>query len=261
MTRNSQRKNNSNRTRKGKARDITLPIPDYTNTFLGAIRSAAGGIHYNIEIMHHNEATNMWKTEPAMATLRGGIRKTFFRKDLPQQLSERIILVEQTELARPTAVTSTTGKLSRKMCMILHCYTIDQIRQLNAEELLPPNLVSYTDSSRVAMGDKVDIGATDDVIIEFDASAGAAGVAGAAGAADDDSDSSSGDDSTDEDDIMENPNGPIDPLAATDAAISAALDGGSSRKKKSGKKAPDTKKRNFKKKRGGGGGGIDFASI
>jgi hypothetical protein len=263
MPRNTQRKFNSNRTRKGKARDISLPLPDYTNTFLGAIRSAAGGIHYNIEIMHHDKSSNTWRTEPAMATLRGGIRKAFFRKDLPQQLSERIILVEQTELLRQTG--STSSGPGRKMCLIIHCYTVNEIRQLADESLnlLPPNLISYTDSTRTALGDKVDLGDTDEVIIDFTADGGAAADDGDDSDESDDEKKGSNSDDEDDDEILRNPNSSIDMSSAKEAAIAAAVSGTSGRKKKSGKSAPEQKKRVFKKKHGGGGGGggVDFASI
>jgi hypothetical protein len=157
------KRNKPNRKRKGKIRDNSLPIPDYVSTFLAFMRSNCGGSHFNIEIIQHHEDTNEWSTKPTQALIRGGIRKKFYSKALPRSITERIVLVEESGLAKQ----SVNGSGNNKLYIILHCYTIAEIKELDEEGMLPPNYLAYTDSNRLAMGEKINIGEQSEVVIEF----------------------------------------------------------------------------------------------
>ena len=156
-------KNKPNRKRKGKIRDNSLPLPDHQTTFLAFMRSNCGGSHFNIEIIQHHVDTNQWSTKPTQALIRGSIRKKFYSKALPRSITERIVLVEESNLAKQ----SVNGSGNNKLYIILHCYTIAEIKELDDEGLLPPNYLAYTDSNRLAMGEKINIGEQNEVVIEF----------------------------------------------------------------------------------------------
>jgi hypothetical protein len=155
--------------RKNKSRDTSTPTPDNVSTFMGVIRSACGGFRYNVEILKQND-NGTWTPQPAQAILRGSMHKRFFKKDLPSSLTERLILVENSELGKLTSnFDPTTGAGNKKkIVIILYCYTKDEIKQLDRDEKLPPNFISYTDSNKVATGEKINLNDDNDVIIDFD---------------------------------------------------------------------------------------------
>jgi hypothetical protein len=247
MTRNTQRKFNPNRHRKGKSRDTSLVLPDNTNSFIGIIHSAMDHNHFNVEIMNHDDTTNTWNTTRTIATLMKGGRRAFFNKAVPRGLTERIILVERTGLSRQA---SSSSDIPRELNIIVHCYTIDEIRMLKDDDYLPPNIASYMESTLSGTADKAQLG-NDDVIFDF-------------GDAEEMEEDETDEDSSENEDTEEgefvNPNSAINPAEATSAAIAAAMGGMISRKKKSGKSAPDDKKRTFKKKRGGSDGSKGWIS-
>ncbi len=163
--------NHPSRKRKGKVRDNSLPLPDYTNTHFAFMRSNCGGSHFNIEIIQHDLATDLWSTRPAQAMLRGSIRKQFYSKAMPRGIIERIVLVEESDLGKQSS-NSGANAHNNKLFIILHCYTVNEIKELGKEtgKYLPPNYKAYTDFNRMIHGEEIDINVEDENnrIIQFE---------------------------------------------------------------------------------------------
>lgn len=164
----------SNRKRKGKVRDNSLPLPDNTDTHFAFMRSNCGGSHFNIEIIQHDLETDMWSTRPAQAMLRGSIRKQFYSKAMPRGIMERIVLVEESDLGKQSSNSGSNAANANnnKLFIILHCYTVNEIKELGKEtgKYLPPNYKAYTDFSRLIHGEQIDINVEDENnrIIQFE---------------------------------------------------------------------------------------------
>jgi hypothetical protein len=247
MTRNTK-KHNPTRQRKGKSRDTSIIFPNNVNSFLGIIHSAADHTHYNVEIMIPNTDDHTWTSSRTTATLMKGGRRSFFNKSVPRPLTDRIILVERTGLSRQSSSVASEATSSRELNIIVYCYTIEEIRQLKAEDYLPPNITSYMESTQTSAA-PIQLGGSENYF-EFEEAEEMEVESEDEGKGENDST-----ETDDEEDDMVNPNSSINPTEATTSAIAAAMAGIIGRKKKSGKSAPDDKKRVYKKKRGSGGGG------
>jgi hypothetical protein len=238
--------------RKNKSRDTSTPMPDNVCTFMGIIRSACGGFRYNIEILKQNEARE-WCTQPAQAILRGSMHKQFFRKDLPATLTERLILIESTELGKLSS-DNDPNSTKKKNVIILYCYTKDEIKDMDREGKLPPNFISYTDSNKVATGEKINLN-DDNNIIDFDDSTNDTFLEYDNDANNDDAENQEDENSTD--DELNNNNRDL----TIDINASFKKNKGKNSSSSNNKKTVKKKKKSSNSRNGGGGGSGWFDSI
>jgi hypothetical protein len=241
----------SSNSRKNKSRDTSTPTPDNVSIFMGVIRSACGGFRYNIEILKQSETGN-WITQPAQAILRGSMHKRFFKKDLPASLTERLILVENSDLGKLTSDYDPNTGVSnkKKIVIILYCYTKDEIKQLDREGKLPPNFISYTDSNKVATGEKINLNDQEGVIIDFDDSLNQPNDESED---DQNNDGEPQEDNSEEDSDEENNNNNRD--------LTVDIAGATQKKNKNAKKTTVKKKKKSSSSRNGRGGAGWFESI